>query len=426
MHPIVIENVSKAFRRRAMQNPLRALARRCRKRDAAAGRAEPFWALRDVSFTAAAGEALGIIGPNGAGKSTLLKIIAGILRPQQGAVRLASRATALIELGAGFHGELTGRENILLNARILGMSRRDTRRKFDDIVAFAEIGEFLDTPVKRYSNGMFARLGFAIAIHVEPRILLVDEVLSVGDRAFRAKCMERMNELLRAGATVVFVSHDVDAVQRFCQRTLVLDAGRAAFLGPGAAAVRAYFDACQAAGASAARRTADLATFDQVRVADAEGRGGPFRPGDAARLECRATWDDPPAAIRLTVARGDDRLPLFHVDAAVPPPATTQRGRADRMNVRFEFRLNVPPGEYVVTLSTQDGRQSVDESCSADVARLIVAGVPEGTGLVHVEPRIYVTGDSQSPSSRTPRRAISEITVQTAKGARASMPCRAD
>lgn len=403
--PIVIDNISKAFRRGAMRNPLRALVRRCLWRDAATDVAGRFWALRDVGFAAEAGEALGIIGPNGAGKSTLLKIVAGILRPERGAVRLASPATALIELGAGFHGELTGRENILLNARILGMSRRDTLRRFDDIVAFAEIGEFLDTPVKRYSSGMFARLGFAIAVHVRPRILLVDEVLSVGDRAFRARCMERMNELLRGGATVVFVSHDIDAVRRFCRRTLVLDRGCMAYLGSSAEAVRAYFDACQAGGAPAAAGT-DCARFEQVCVADAHGRGGPFRPGDAVRLDCVTAGDVPPPAIRLTLARADDRLALFHAMARGAPHSAASAQGARRVDIRFDFRLNVPPGEYVATLDAAQAGQSGEVRCGVDVARLIVAGTSCGTGLVHLDPRITVQCDPPSSVVNMPDKDL--------------------
>ncbi len=202
-----------------------------------------FWALRDVSFTVERGEAVGIIGPNGAGKSTVLRLLAGILRPDSGEVRVDGRLAALIEVGAGFHGDLTGRENIFLNGAILGMTRGEIRRNLDAIVAFAGIDRFLDMPVKRYSSGMYARLGFSIAAHVDPDVLLVDEVLSVGDAVFRLRCLERMHELVSNGTTLVFVTHNLDQMQAICSRALVLESGRCLFEGPSREAVRHYLGA---------------------------------------------------------------------------------------------------------------------------------------------------------------------------------------
>jgi len=187
---------------------------------------DQFWALRDVSFTVKPGDALGIIGPNGAGKTTILKILARITAPTRGRVRTQGRVGALINLRAGFHRELTGRENIYLNGVILGMSRREVARKFDEIVEFAGLGEFIDTPVKFYSSGMLVRLGFSIAAHMEPDILLIDEVLSVGDMAFRKRCIERMDSMIGSGIPVVFVSHDMVALQGVCKRAILLDKGR--------------------------------------------------------------------------------------------------------------------------------------------------------------------------------------------------------
>ncbi|MCO6437533.1 MAG: ABC transporter ATP-binding protein [Phycisphaerae bacterium] len=202
-----------------------------------------FWAVRDVSFEAISGEALGLIGPNGAGKSTMLKLLAGILSPDGGTIDVRGRLAALIEVGAGFHGDLTGRENIFLNGAILGMSRREIRSKLDAIVAFAGLERFLDTPVKRYSSGMYARLGFSIAAHVDPDVLLVDEVLSVGDAVFRLRCMERIRELIERGVSVIFVTHNLDQMQAVCCRAIVLESGRAVFEGPARDAVGAYLDA---------------------------------------------------------------------------------------------------------------------------------------------------------------------------------------
>lgn len=204
------------------------------------GPRESFLALNDVSFEAKRAQALGIIGPNGAGKSTALKLLAGILRPDSGVVETRGRKAALIEVGAGFHGDLTGRENIDLNATLLGMSRGEIRSKLDSIVAFAGIERFLDTPVKRYSSGMYARLGFSIAAHVEPDVLLVDEVLSVGDAMFRVRCLERMRQLVRDGTALVFVTHDLEQMRAICGRSIVLEHGAVSFDGPPSAAIARY------------------------------------------------------------------------------------------------------------------------------------------------------------------------------------------
>src|SRR5882724_4322087 len=185
-----------------------------------------FWALREVSFDLAAGEVLGVIGRNGAGKSTLLKIISEITEPTEGEVHLLGRVASLLEVGVGFHPELSGRENVFLNGAILGMSRGEIRKKFDEIVAFAEVEKFLDTPVKRYSSGMYVRLAFAVAAHLEPEILVVDEVLAVGDTEFQKKCLGKMqNVATQQGRTVLFVSHNMAAVRSLCSRGIFLKSG---------------------------------------------------------------------------------------------------------------------------------------------------------------------------------------------------------
>lgn len=187
---------------------------------------EEYWALRDVSFDVNEGEVVGIIGHNGAGKSTLLKILSQISEPTEGEIRVRGRIASLLEVGTGFHPELSGRENIYLNGAILGMTRAEIRSKFDEIVAFAEVEKFLDTPVKRYSSGMYVRLAFAVAAHLEPEILVVDEVLAVGDVAFQKKCLGKMGEVANQGRTVIFVSHQMSAVSALCQRAVYLNHGR--------------------------------------------------------------------------------------------------------------------------------------------------------------------------------------------------------
>jgi lipopolysaccharide transport system ATP-binding protein len=236
------------------------------------------WALRDVSFEVEQGEAVGIVGRNGAGKTTLLKVLSQITEPTEGRVGLNGRVGSLLEVGTGFHPELTGRENIMLNGAILGMRRREILRKFDDIVEFAETGAFLDTPVKRYSSGMYVRLAFAVAAHLEPDILIVDEVLAVGDAAFQQKCLGKMGEVTREGLTVLFVSHNVALVSSLCQRSCWLDGGR--LVADGAtedilqrylASVRSY--ASMPLDEREDRRGDGTARFTSITVEPADGSG---------------------------------------------------------------------------------------------------------------------------------------------------------
>jgi lipopolysaccharide transport system ATP-binding protein len=218
MAAVVLEGVSKRFtlhhdRPRSVQEVFLSALRRDRGRSA-----EEFWALRDVSLQIASGDTVGIIGPNGSGKSTILKLISRIIEPTSGRVQVNGRVGALLELGAGFHPDLTGRENIYLNGSILGLTQAQIRRKLEEIVSFAELTRFVDVPVRHYSSGMYVRLGFSVAVHTDPEILLIDETLAVGDQNFQAKCMEKMGELRRRGVTVVLVSHDLTAVRDFCLR----------------------------------------------------------------------------------------------------------------------------------------------------------------------------------------------------------------
>jgi lipopolysaccharide transport system ATP-binding protein len=221
---------------------------------------EQFWALRDVSFDVQTGDVVGVIGRNGAGKSTLLKVLSRITKPTTGSVELRGRVGSLLEVGTGFHPELTGRENIYLNGAILGMSRREINRKFDEIVAFAEVEPFLETPVKRYSSGMYVRLAFAVAAYLEPEILIVDEVLAVGDTAFQRKCMGRMSEVGRGGATVLFVSHNMPAIESLCTRGILLDRGRVITDGKVKDVVREYH-----------RRIMDTQSINSDYLWDVEG-----------------------------------------------------------------------------------------------------------------------------------------------------------
>lgn len=221
---------------RAITSPVRNLKRL----RGSVSEADTFWALNDVSFDILDGEVTGIIGPNGAGKSTLLKILSRITEPTRGRVRIKGRVASLLEVGTGFHGELTGRENIFLNGAILGMRRQETQRKFDEIVEFAGVERFVDTPVKRYSSGMYLRLAFAVAAHLDPEILIVDEVLAVGDMEFQRKSMGRMREVSKGGRTVLLVSHNMVAIESLCSHCVLLDKGRMVQYGDVQSVVREY------------------------------------------------------------------------------------------------------------------------------------------------------------------------------------------
>jgi lipopolysaccharide transport system ATP-binding protein len=245
---VTVEGLSKRYRlgareagfqtlRESIAGAFGALARLGRTRKATE---EHVWALQDVSFEIAAGRAVGIIGRNGAGKTTLLRILARITEPTGGRAVVRGRVASLLEVGTGFHPELTGRENVFLNAAILGMTRAEIRRKFDEIVAFAEVAKFIDTPTKRYSSGMQTRLAFSVAAHLEPDILIVDEVLAVGDTAFQAKCLGKMESVAREGRTVLFVSHNMAAVQNLCDSAVVLHRGQVVFRGGAREGVQAY------------------------------------------------------------------------------------------------------------------------------------------------------------------------------------------
>jgi lipopolysaccharide transport system ATP-binding protein len=243
-HPVIeVESLSKRYRlgqfnARTMREEVEQFLARFWNNGAGRGSNLPgesseFWALKDVSFSVQPGEVVGIIGRNGAGKSTLLKILCRVTEPTTGQARIRGRVASLLEIGTGFHPELTGRENIYLNGAILGMSRAETRAKFDAIVAFAEVDKFLDTPVKRYSSGMYVRLAFAVAAHLEPEILIVDEVLAVGDAEFQRKCLGRMRSVsTKEGRTVVFVSHNMAAITSLCSRAILMNSGRAQDIGP--------------------------------------------------------------------------------------------------------------------------------------------------------------------------------------------------
>ena len=322
--------------RDAITNAVSAPVRRLRHAGSSTGRVSELWALRDVSFEVDAGQVIGIIGRNGAGKSTLLKILSRITEPTTGRIALHGRVGSLLEVGTGFHQELSGRENIYLNGAILGMTRAEIRRKFDDIVDFSEIAEFLDTPVKRYSTGMFVRLAFAVAAHLEPEILLVDEVLSVGDLGFQRKCLGQMEQIAGAGRTVVFVSHNMGAVRSLCSRVVDIEAGHVVADGPPDETVNGYIANQMATGGAVLHLPRPLGEPDYllitaVRVVDEAGRTeGPFhsRRPIAVEIDIDVARENAAYQVGFDLLSGEGLLlRSWHTDGLPEdwPPVTTGR-----------------------------------------------------------------------------------------------------
>ena len=358
-----------------------------------------FWALDDVSFSVPYGEALGIIGRNGAGKSTLLKLLARITRPTRGSADIYGRVGSLLEVGTGFHGELTGRENIYLNGAILGMSRAHVRRRFDEIVAFAEIGEFLDTPVKRYSSGMYMRLAFAVAAHLEPEILIVDEVLAVGDAAFQAKSLGKMSDVAHSGRTVLFVSHNLAAVTQLCQKGLLLERGKVTAYGSAADVVGQYLALGNREGQIDldSTRKGPLPPVRLVSARMLDGAGEvrqKFSMGSDITVAFVVASADAQTQVKLAMSvKTSDGLLISHTvddDASfsLPLGSTLQEVRVRIPDVRLY------PGSYQISLYIQDGSNTISfdqaENCLmfdiTDGGRYTFRPLPRQSGLLFLTP----------------------------------------
>lgn len=325
------------------------------------------WSLRDVSFEVRSGEAVGLIGRNGAGKSTLLKVLSRITEPTVGRVRVSGRVGSLLEVGSGFHPELTGRENIYLNGAILGMSKLDIARRFDEIVAFAEVERFLDTPVKRYSSGMYVRLAFAVAAHLEPEILLVDEVLAVGDAAFQKKCLGRMNDAAREGRTVVFVSHNMPVIEKLCERVFVLEQGRVALEGDPIECIKYYL-----ASGTLEHGTGDLRsvprldaklrpTITALEILDAAGTPT-TAVGSGEALEFHISYEtdaeifDPSFGVIISTSMGAN---LIHLQTRAHYGLIDRLGKQGKLVCRVP-QLPLIPGRYMLTVGCSSNDRQLD------------------------------------------------------------------
>ncbi|MGH8639035.1 MAG: ABC transporter ATP-binding protein [Burkholderiales bacterium] len=346
MNAIEVHHASKVYRRfsnkRQFATLKSALLSRSLIRDLRPD--ETFPAIQDVSFTVPAGRTLGVVGRNGSGKSTMLKLVAGITKPTSGTVRVNGRISALIELGAGFHPEISGRENVFINGIMLGLTKREIAKRFDEIVEFAELTEFIDAPVKTYSSGMYMRLGFAVAIHVDPDVLLVDEVLAVGDEGFTHKCLDKFAEFKRRGKTILLVTHSLGMVERFCDEALWLDRGRMKGMGDPKRIIGAYITDVEAseeeqlaAGDAKAQESTVIVSPDEPSAAVL-----PDHPVEAAAAPAdmfRATegrWGSREIEITDVMFSSDDgeRGHVFH--------------SGDRLNIRIRLRAPLPVDDFVV------------------------------------------------------------------------------
>jgi len=366
---IEFENVRKAYRRYwgrgSLRDAIPQMLGRVVGRDGR-GERDLLWALDGVSFEVGEGETLGIIGPNGAGKTTVLKLLSRVTRPTSGRIAVSGRVSALIELGAGFHPDLTGRENAYLNGAILGLSRRQIDRRFESIVEFAELAEFVDMPVKRYSSGMFVRLGFAIAVHVDPDVLLIDEVLAVGDMAFQRRCLDRMNQFRSEGRTMIFISHNMRTVQATCNRAIWLEKGQVRMAGETNDVVAAYTDAMNRQISSQALQSHHYAErwgSGEVRITEARllnGSGNAstsFSMGDTLVVEM-----------------------AYRAEQRVPQPS-------------FDIAVFTDKGIRVCTATTRMSSVELEALEGEGIARCIFEDIPLVPGTYSVNVAVYDQDD---------------------------------
>lgn len=405
-----MEHVYKKFRKGEVFDSLRDLipaltGRMFRQQELSERDKREFWALQDISFEVKRGEAFGIIGPNGAGKSTVLKILSQIMKPTKGRMVVNGRLTALIEVTAGFHQDLTGRENIFLNGTILGMTKREIESKLDQIIAFSGLEDFIDTPVKRYSSGMYARLGFSVAAHVDPDVMIVDEVLSVGDYVFQQRCMERMRSVINGGATILFVSHNLKAVTELCQRTMLLEHGKVLTIGSTDEVAQRYLsDALKPSGG----------TYKQVKISRVKVRG---RTGDQSTFESGETaWVDVEVTTRETVEKlavviwltDDSQYEIFNTstERLGHCPFSLQPGESYRCT--FELTLNIAHGTFHVCAAIYRYDIQTEYYRWAPGATLFIGSTAAVRGAVNCFPRLVEAETVVAASLSDPREVTSQ------------------
>ena len=391
--PVVeVAGVGKRFTKYEDSPMLITAALRFRQRT----RRSSLWAVRDVDLSLQAGESLGVIGRNGSGKSTLLSMLAGVTAPTEGSVVVRGRVAPLISVGVGFHPELTGRENVYVNGIILGMTRREVDRGFDEIVEFAELPDFIDTPVKFYSSGMFVRLGFAVAVQSRPEVLLVDEVLAVGDLAFQLKCFQRMTDIKAAGTTIVVVSHNLNAIRHMCERTVVMQSGTVRFHSGTNDAISVYHDllgegaespAGAAHGAGSPGAAAGSVLIEGVELSGEAGQ--PTRHlagGEKATVRARLRFDaDVAVPVVGTVVMTEAGLPAY-TDSDREVLAGPVRAGTE-VTLTLGFRTALVSGSYTIALGISDGDDPVGASSTVS---FFVSARPAADGVADLEGRFTI------------------------------------
>jgi lipopolysaccharide transport system ATP-binding protein len=386
---IRVENLSKQYRigqREAAYKTLRESVMNLFTRRS--GKSESIWALKDVSFQVERGQVIGIIGRNGAGKSTLLKILSRVTEPTEGYAYIKGRVGSLLEVGTGFHPELTGRENIFLNGAILGMRKAEIERKFDEIVAFAEIEKFIDTPVKRYSSGMYVRLAFAVAAHLEPEILLVDEVLAVGDVAFQKKCLGKMGDVAKEGRTILFVSHNMAAVQALCNRGILLEAGSITKIGGVGEAVSSYLETLNTRAGVKLRERKDRRGSGLVRLVEVR-----FENSRGQRIEQAVSGQDLSIALLYEVFGSANHasfaigfynsvgVPLLHCNSWHIGTEFARLSNRGEVVCRIP-KLPLPAGTYRLNVAIQEKLADTADHVEAAAMLHVLDGDFFGTGRV--------------------------------------------
>lgn len=396
-------NVSKAYARR------HSLFARDR------GKAEQFWALRDITFELKKGEILGLIGPNGSGKSTLLQIVAGVLQPTSGRVVADGRVAALLELGAGFNPEFSGRENVYFNSELMGRSREATDRVFDSVIAFAGLGDFIDRPVKEYSSGMYVRLAFATAIHVEPDILLVDEALAVGDAAFANRCLRKLDELRDAGVTILFVSHDLGVVKRLCHRAMLMHAGRILAQGEPDTVINQYIAWVHEGDPGAAVRYEQerahgdgASTLTHVDLIDNAGRTVRTLQHNQSvtiqiEIDCHLSQRDAIVGILIRNRLGFD---VFGTNTRVEKRPLGSWEKGERYLVEFHFDCVLSRQEYTLTVAVQHANGD-SQDWRDDLVVFNVASDKDVAGVLELPVRISCGAVSSKHEARSDPRSSS-------------------
>lgn len=384
----VYKKFSKGERHDSLRDLIPALTKVMFRRIASpsALKQEEFWALNDVTFDIKKGEAVGIVGHNGAGKSTMLKHLSGLMKPTKGSISVSGRLSALIEVGAGFHHDLTGRENIFLNGVILGMSRAEVRRKLDEIIDFCGLAEFIDTPVKRYSSGMYARLGFSVAAHMEPDILVIDEVLSVGDYAFQAKGVEKMRSIANNGATIIFVSHNLRAMADLCPRSLLLRRGQLIGDGPTSQIVRDYMEQNKAQRTSLSDDK--KCVIEKVTIYGDDDARMDFEAGEKAIVEVSIKAIKRAEKVAcIFIIKDENDYQVFNTSSQRLGVPSVNLEEGEQCVCRFHVDLHLAAGSFnvCVYLYRYDIEYMYDEVAPATT--LLIHSATDVRGAAHLYPR---------------------------------------